>query len=286
MSLWRSLWFLSFASLSLPFTAAYWRQSAPATAPPPVYPVRPDPAAAQALKRAITELDSDKMPGLQTKLWQQVCIPPLTYEATGTFLSGTEHRLRIELEVQSKGKRRQWRRLSDGQTLWEAERVGEGEWSISQLDLTRLRATLSDVETTAAARADSLLGQLALGPALLLKTLRRDVTFTCQQQIRWHNRDVLLLSGVRSSAVNQEWPAYTARQCRLVLDAETFWPHHIEWWGPAPSATGDIRLVQLEFRQPLLKQPIADQVFTFSPQNAPVVDCTEQWLEKLRQPSR
>ena len=76
-----------------------------------------------------------------------------------------------------------------------------------------------------------------------------------------------------------EWPHSFPRQCRLFLDARTRWPHRLEWWGPAPPRKGDSLLLQMEFRNPRLGQPLADAEFAFQPGRSKVTDLTAQWAK-------
>jgi hypothetical protein len=116
----------------------------------------------------------------------------------------------------------------------------------------------------------------------LLESLQQSVTFTRLDRIRWQERDILLLAGVRNTASDNSCCMFEPRQCRLVLDARTLWPHRIEWWGPAPGVAGDVRLSVLEFRQPVLHQPLPEKIFAFTPDHGRVTNCTEEWIEKIR----
>lgn len=286
MSLWRSLPLLNLAGLSLLVSAALWPRSAPPTAPPPVYPVRPEPAAGQALDRAIAALDPLQMPWLRTTLWQQVNLAPLSFEAEGTYCAGPDHRLRLDLTVRFPGGARGLQLVSDGHTVWEADQGGPEEGRVGKVDLPRLLPVLQHPNSPAEAREEFYRTQLFAGPSLLLLGLRQNVIFTRKEKVRWRDRDVIVLSGARRPGANpaEAWPDYRPRQCRLVVDGETFWPHRVEWWGPMPGCTGDIRLIQIEFRETAVGQPIPDRFFTFLPGRRAVDDHTAQWTQRL-QPS-
>ena len=40
------------------------------------------------------------------------------------------------------------------------------------------------------------------------------------------------------------WPQGVARQCRVYLDPETYWPCRLEWWGPDAPRHGEVALLQ------------------------------------------
>jgi hypothetical protein len=284
MSLWRSLLLIGFACFSLLFGTAVRRQTPPAIAPFPVYPAYPDMAAHATLDRALAAIDPSKVRWLQTTLWQQASAPPLAFEAEGTYQAGPNNRMRLDLQTRFQGTRRRLQVVCDGQTLWEAEQADAEDWVVHKVNWQRVLEQLRKPETTAQARAAFYRAHLFSGPALLLESLKQSVTFTRQEMMRWHDRDVLLLTGVRPSSAANSCADYEPRQCRLVLDANTLWPLRVEWWGPAPASAGDIRLLALEFRQPVLHQPVANELFRFTSGQGPIVDRTEEWLGRLRPP--
>jgi hypothetical protein len=281
MSYWRSLLFGGLACLSVLLVAAPRLHTPPPTAPPPDYPLCPDPLASQALDRALAALDGRSGSWLRAGIWQQVAAPPLVFQADGTYLAGPDDRLRIDLQVRFEGARRRLQIVCDGQTLWEAEQADGKDWQAFMVDVKRLRGEL-DSRTTPQARAEFYRAQLVTGPRMLLESLQKMVIFTHTQTIRWQNRDVILLSGARAASAPRPWPDYTPRQCRVVLDATTYWPRRVEWWGPAPSAAGDVRLCIQEFRDPIMERPLANEMFTFSAIKGELPDRTEAWTEQLR----
>ena len=97
------------------------------------------------------------------------------------------------------------------------------------------------------------------------------MTITGQDRIRWHDKDVILLTGAREKPKG-DWADYQPRQCRLVLDAATLWPYRLEWWGPTAGAPGDVRVMQIEFRNPTPNHPVDEATFTFNP---PAPDANE-----------
>lgn len=250
-----SFFLIVLACLSVVFISAPKGQPLPATAPSPVYPLRPDPAARLALDRAAAAFDPVQVPWLQMTFWQHVSADPLAYEAEGTYRAGPGQRLRIELEVRCATVRRKAQIICDGQTVWERGEDG-GDQRVVQRPLTPGKGPLA----TTGPELARLPG--IAGPGAMLESLQREVTFTHQEAIRWRNRDVIVLTGACTQPGKGAWPAYRPRQCRLVLDAATHWPHRLEWWGPAPDVAGDVRLVQIELRQPVLHQPLPDSLFT------------------------
>jgi hypothetical protein len=253
MPYWHSLFLIGLAWLSVFFISAPKRQPPEETAPPPVYPLRADPAAAVILDRAVTTYDADKIGWLQMTVWHQVSAEPLAFQATGTYRAGPEHRLRVELEVTCAAVRRRTQTICDGRSVWETEEA-EGKPA---------RVVKRPRKPEGAAGPENAALTPVAGPGAMLASLRREVTFTHQEEVLWRNRNVIVLTGALSQPVEGEFPAFRPRQCRLVLDAATHWPHRLEWWGPATGVSGDVRLVQIELRQPVMSKPLPDALFTY-----------------------
>jgi len=279
MSTWRAASFLTLAALSLIAAAAAFRpQPALPTAPPPVYPLLACTTAAACLDRAIAACGPEQLPEFQATLWQRVQAAPLCFEAEGTVLAGQGQRFRLDLNITSAGASRWLRIVSDGQALWETEDSAQGQ-HVARVDLRELLGPGIPPRQSAAQ-----LRQLCNfpGPDRLLRELRQRVIFIAAARVPWRERAAWLLTGARIPASTAPCPDYQARQCRLVLDAETYWPHRLEWWGPAPKSRGDVCLLELELRDPVLPGALPERAFAFDPQDAVVEDRTPAWKEKLR----
>lgn len=246
------------------------------TAPPPTLPLRADDAAVQALGRVLEMLSSDRLRWVQTQLWQRVDVPPLTFQAEGIYQAGPEHRLRLDLKVRSGDTSSHLLMVSDGRTLWQARQLAGGPATVTRMELRKVLEAIERPDA-AAMRASFYQDQFFAGPAPLLRSLQEQVTFTRMDRTRWHERDVLLLSGARSNNGAGAYPRHLPRQCRLFLDAQSLWPYRIEWWGPETKDAGDVLLSQMEFRDPVFNQPAADSQFAFQPGRVPVTDVTERW---------
>jgi hypothetical protein len=249
--------------------------SLPPTAPPPIFPVRADAAAMQALDQAVAAVDADRLGWVQARLWQKVHVPALPFQAEGTYQGGPGHRLRLDLQVRTADANSRLLIVSDGRTLWQSEEHAAGN-SVSRVDLGKV---LEVVETPEARAA---FYRRQLGPAPLLLSLRRQVTFPRRDRVRWRGREVILLTGVWSKPPSDgTWADYFPRQCRLYLDARTLWLHRVEWWGPTSQRDGDSLVSELEFRDPAFGQAIPEQMFAFQPGKEKVTDWTANWVKAI-----
>jgi hypothetical protein len=283
MSRTRSL-LLPLAGLSLLLVGALTpTPPARVTAPVPIYPVHADADAERILEQAVAALAPERLRWLRMNLWQQGNLAALIYRAEGVYLAGPDHRLRLDLQVHAGGAASRLQVVSDGQTLWQIEQTSPAERTVGRVKLGAVLEALENPQITAERRAEFYRRQLFAGPGPLLQSLQPGTTFTRCQNVRWAGRDVLLLTGVRAPPRNATpWPAFLPRQCRLFLDSRTLWPHRLEWWGPVPDCTEDCLLLEVEFRDPVLGQAAAEQVFAFQPGKAPVTDLTRSWVESVQ----
>lgn len=278
----------SIASLPLLFAGALFQQNADlaqATAPAPVFPVHADPGATHTLDQAILAYDGERAHWIKTQLWQKVHVPQLSFEAEGTYLGGPEHRLRLDLQVRLDATVSHFQLISDGHTLWQVEQVASGGRIVSRVELKQVLAALSHPQAVAQARDEFYSNQFFVGLAPLLRSLRQQVTFARSDKVRWRTQEVVLLTGVWAvPPADQTWPDCFPRQCRLFLDGQSLWPHRLEWWGPIPGRSGDSLVSQMEFRNPVVGQPLPEKEFAFQPGKAQVADLTGRWTQMLKQP--
>ena len=246
----------------------------------------PDAVAEQTLDRAIVALAPERIGYVETKLWQKVTLPDLTYEAHGRYLMGPQRRFRLELHMKHDGGEATRLAVSDGATLWEAERVGPGDWTaVTKLHLTPVIAALDGDGTPALLRAELLDGPRFGGVVPLLRNLRGRMNWVRVEKVNQPGKPRLRLTGVWTPdyagyiRTEQGWPAGLPEQCQLDLDALTLWPDRIEWWGPATDGGADTLLAEVEFRDPVVYTTLTAErcakEFTFQAGNAAVEDQTE-----------
>jgi hypothetical protein len=280
------------AALSVLLSASFRHRPPPPAAPPPVYPLSPDPAAAAALAQARGAIDPERTGWMQTAIRQKFNTPPLAVDVEGTYLAGPGNRFRLDLQTRAGNTRRTIHMFCDGKTLWEIEEGpdtgimparnpapgNETTW-INKVDLEQVGRLLNRPDGGILFREACRQHGLA-GPQMLLEELARQITFTRTDRMQWQKRDAIVLTGARPPSA-KPWPDFLPRQCRLILDARTYWPWRVEWWGPVPQRTGDVLLVHVEFGA-LSSQPRTDDLFTFSPGPFPVRDHTPIWTERLK----
>src|SRR5262249_52488157 len=85
------------------------------------------------------------------------------------------------------------------------------------------------------------------------------------------------------------WPIHLAQTCCVYLErvdsGKRLWPARIEWWGPSPPRTGNVLMLQEEFRNPNFQSPTPEEsarLFRFDPSHAEVVDMTKAYAENIK----
>jgi hypothetical protein len=267
---------------------------AKASTPPQAEP-KADAKATETLKKAIKELDPDRLGWVDTKVWQQVNGSGISFQAQGRYRSGPGLQLRLDLKVRLGGTGGESLTVSDGAWLWTSTQVADAEPKVTKCDLKKLEATLKSPGMLPQVGEEFYRSQAFRGFVPLLETLSQQMVFTRQETTRWQGHDVLQLTGVWSAEIrkgltspqaNAPWPPFTPRHCQVYLDQKApHWLYRIEWLGPTTLNGDDQALMQMEFREPRVFKtndklpqdfPLA---FHFDPGKAHVLDRTE-FLEK------
>jgi hypothetical protein len=260
--------------------------------------VAADPAAVAALDRALARLDPKRPQWLDVALWQRITEGGVTCEATGRYLAAPDGRFRLDLSTPMGGAAARLQVVNDGTTVWQGTQAGSGSWTgCRRYHVAEVLRQLNDPDTPSAVRDEFLRKQNCAGVLQLLPTLRERMTWFRHEAVRRDGRLLLKLSAtwkpehaaslVRPGA---PWPDCLPRQCRLYLDPVTSWPHRFEWWGPDAPRPADALLIAMEFRDPVLNQPLPAErcAATFRPDADPSLftERTAEVAETIRAKSR
>jgi hypothetical protein len=293
---WSLLWI---ALLFFPFSADC-QENQPANksgTPPPAPEPKEDPKAKETLKRAIEQLDSQKLGWVETRVWQQASIQGVALQGDGRYVLGPGHRFRTDLAMKIGNMEGNLLMVCDGATVWTRMRTGKEAKGLSKWNFEAVRAALEAPGIPKELIEDFYKTQALLGLVPLLQSLDRQLVFTSQEKVRWQNRDVLKLTGVWSANVrkvfidpNAPWPLLVPHKCHLylgTLEGKILWPYRIEWLGPVLIRGSDAQLLQLEFRGPRILKPSDKaaekliQLCKFQPGNETVMDRTKEICDQL-----
>jgi hypothetical protein len=279
---------LLLSSLGILLTTAS-AQPPPKPAEPPAPKVKSDPAALDALKQALEHLDLKRHGAVKTDLWQEVDVQGLAFQAQGTYLAAPGQRMHLELRIMRiAGTTADMKVFSDGKTLWEVSTIGNQGESVVKVDLERVLEEMNSPDKLKT-REGFLQSQSFAGLAPLLENLKSQVAFTKREETTWKDHKVIRLTGtwVDVPTDSKDWVEFLPRQCIVYLDAETYWPYRIEWWGPTVRGeprSKDALLMQSEFRNPERPKEIAAKNFAYEPPaSAKITDKTDEYVTKAKE---
>jgi hypothetical protein len=244
----------------------------------------PDPAAASAFARALQALDPERVPALETTIWQQIHLPGLECQVEGRYLLGPHRCYRLELRTTVGRRTGTLLQVSDGTGLWQGLRSSPGRWA--EVRHTRIDQALDGpVVPVALFRAadDNLHKLFFCGVGPLLHSLRDRLVWTHQETVSRQGAEYVRLTGEWQTALRealapagQPWREALPGACRLWLDAHTFWPCRLEWLGPAQPGEKPVLLAEMELRAPVFNPPLTPErcaaEFHFDPGQTPVLE--------------
>jgi hypothetical protein len=267
-----------------PLTAAASPAPEPCAVPPAPAPC-PDAAAERCLDQAIELFRTDRICWLEMAIWQKAQLPGFVYEADGSYHLAPGQRFRLEMHTHLTEGEGTMLAVSDGRELWRAERSGQGAWqNVTHVNLSEVFAVMNG-PAGQQLREEFLQRPHFQGMTPLLRNLRSRLVWARAELLRLSSGERIHLTGVWSKeearkrvAPNQPWLAALPRQCHLYLDARSYWPQRVEWWGPTTADGPDRLLVQMEFRNPVFNHPLPPQtcarLFVFHPGAATIEDET------------
>jgi hypothetical protein len=266
-------------------------QPAPAAPTPPPAP-KADAKAAQALQNAIDRLDAKKVAWLEATLWQHLASQGLAFDAQGDYLSGPDHRLRLNLKVRAGGTTGEMNVVCDGTYLWTAMSGTGQPRTVTKWNLKEVQQSLDHPNMVPQLRDAFYQSQCFQGIVPVLDNLRQQMVMTRQENIQWQGHDVLQLTAAWNAEITKEllpasgvWQVLVPRECRLLLDAKTYWPYRLEWWGPIMPRGPDVLIMETEYRNPHItnagdKPPEAyAKAFVFDPGKDKVTDETQRLVD-------
>jgi hypothetical protein len=251
-------------------------------------------AAVRLLDEALARLDSDRVQWLDTKLWQKGRLGRYDFEVEGRYLAAPDHRFRLEITSRHGRAASTTLTVSNGLTITQGNRAGDGPWSdLFRVDVNQVfhcpQPGASPIQSGEIQESQSS------GPVVpLLRSLRSGTKWSRIENVRRGGQVFVKLSGAWQentlttiNSPSRLWSVGMPRRCRLYLDQATLWPQRIEWWGPDVAAGSDTLLLQMEYRDPVINQPMtAEQCareFNFAAPANQLFDNSHQGIQRIRQ---
>jgi hypothetical protein len=252
---------------------------------PPAPAPREDAAAERCLEQALEALKPERVHWLETTIRQKVQLPGYAYEADGSYHLAPGQRFRMEMHTRCGETESTLLMVSDGRALWQGDRSGDGVWeNVTRLNLSEVFGhEVMNGPAGPRLRSEFLQRPHFQGMTPLLRNLRSRLVWARREVLHRAGEEQIRLVGVwpkkevaKLAPPDEAWPIGLPRQCHLYLDARTYWPQRVEWWGPSDGA--ERLLVQMEFRNPVFNRPlpvdVCARLFTFQPGNVEVHDET------------
>ena len=220
------------------------------------------------------------------------------FQAEGIVLPAPDRRLHLDLQVHVDDAAGKLEVVSDGKRLWEAVQFGQQPRTVTKnVELAKVVDSLKGMSAGEQVRQEFFRAQSFSGFPPLLQSIQQRMIVTARESVRRDGKDFTKLTAAWGpeiakaiSGPDRPWPAYLARQCVLYFETigpgKILWPRRLEWWGPAPPRPGESLLLQIEFRDPKLNQPLSAErcakEFKFDPGPKEVSDNTEQTVERVK----
>jgi hypothetical protein len=283
------------AASALPASApAATRAKPPAAAPPAAAPAPTDAVAVLRMARERLTGNREKqsandVQSIRARIVERVAISGRKFRLEGTYLQGTDLRLRLELKVipESTQSRADGSLLEvcNGTILWANYQVGK-ETRITRRDVSQiLNATKTNGQINFATV------ELGLGglPALLA-SLDRWMKFDLVTQQEINGKKFTVLAGAWKDAClkdllakmsKQHLPEHVPDSVRIYLESESLFPRRIAFLKHRGKQVES--LVELDLLNIVLNDPIDEHQFEYAPPDgARPVDVTTEYVQQLQ----
>ncbi len=250
--------------------------ASPPAAPSALPPVRHDGAeAADLLDRAADAYSPPRASWLQMGLWQRHHGEEGALEIHGRYVAAPDYRLRLELKVRVGRTQGDLTVVCDGKAVWQYLRLNGRKRGLIQVELPTPKEGESPA-TVEAARTELLRKEAFLGVGPLLRVLRQGMVGMRREPARWKGADAVRVTGAwradpgKLAGIPEPLrPRNVPRECSVLLDGRTLWPHRIEWRGDPRTEKETGLLLEVEFRDPVFGRPLSPercaQEFAFTP---------------------
>ncbi|MSQ94563.1 MAG: hypothetical protein EXR98_08395 [Gemmataceae bacterium] len=214
--------------------------------------------AQQLLQKVLTVLEPENTPWLRTKVRQTVTAADSSFFAEGFLQRGPNHCARLEMNIVAKNGISQLRVVSDGDVIAEARLYAGQNPTVS------VKRLLADNRTD----KNELLAKMGCGgPYALVQEFKNQLTNAAMQTGLLEGNPVIRIQGDLKPPQGAR-AAFAGRSCCIDLDAETLWPHRLEWQESGRSKN-TLTVVRIDFLEPELHRELSAaecmKVFSYRP---------------------
>jgi hypothetical protein len=262
-----------------------------APGPPPAAPASAtNPEAAGMLKAARDKLVDPKIQSIKARILERVSIDGRQFQTEGTYVQGTDLRLRLDLAVPAETTARDgiegsFLEVCDGTILWTQQTIGK-QSRITRRDVRQI------LNASKSSTASSLIAvELGLGglPALLA-SLEHSMRFDAVGHQSVKGKAFIVLSGVwnddalakfKARLNRQTLPPHVPDAVQIYLEPQILFPRRIAYLKHRGSGEEEPLLV-LDFLDIVINGPVDAHAFDFSPPDGlRTVDVTNNYLKQV-----
>jgi len=227
---------------------------------------------------------------IKSRIIERVSIGGRRFRLEGTYLQGTDLRLKLEFKVQPEAEEEgiagSFLEVCDGTILWARHQIG------SQTRITRRDVRQILNASKSGGEANLLAVELGLGglPALLA-SLERSMKFDSLSQEEVNGKKFTVIGGTWNDAMLAKFKANTGGRpnshipdaVRIYFEPEILFPRRIDFV-KKHAAQGETEVVvELDFLDIVINAPLDDHEFEFAPPNGiRTVDVTNDYLRQLK----
>jgi hypothetical protein len=209
--------------------------------------------AGKLLGRVLDALAGDRVLWLEMSVRQKM-FGDEPFDAEGRYLLGPDQRMRLELRITTAGKVGRVLAVSDGAHLWRCR------WTDDQAAPPTSEELPVRGPNNVRTRQEFLEARGLSGLLPLLRQIRQCLQEPVQQAGFWQGKPAIQVSGAWNTSediLKTLPPDLRARRCNIILDAETLWPHRIEWLGSPRPLNYPVALLQMDFRDPVINRALS-----------------------------
>ncbi len=216
------------------------------------------------LRQAAAAYALEKIAWLELTLWQRAAFGELEYRMEGRYLGAPHQLLRLELRLQAGPLAGKLLLISDGKVLHEKLQLPGETDRINDVPLPEAQDGADNPAASAGQREAFLSGKSFRGIGPLLQQIQQNLRRRRLTVCTWNGQKVLEIRGewdlgekVAECLPPELHLGQVVRECRLYLDAATYWPVRVEWWGSRAAGQPRVLLVETEYRNPVVNQSLS-----------------------------
>jgi len=227
---------------------------------------------------------------VKAEIVETVVLEPRRFRMKGTYLQGTDLKLRLEYVVQVGGTKASLVEVCDGQILWTWHRIG----AVQRVTRRNVRQILNARESNGRTDHNTLITELGLGglPGLLA-SIQQSVRLDKQWEQSAGDRTLIVVEGVwkdsfRNRVVpdatpDQDLPPWVPDRIRVYFEHDSLFPRRILYL-KRDLAKVHHPMVTLDFSEVEWNGDVDNEKFTFIPPPKVVAeDVTQAYIKQFLQ---